>query len=255
MSKKIPYSNIHISIYEKNFGPRPIDSHGRKYHIHHIDGNHNNNDILNLKAVSAEEHFKIHLDQNDLTAALYLSQFLDLSGKEISELAKKAAKRRVEDGTHNFLGNKNPARIKSRLGKHHWQGPASNQQRIDDGTHNFLGDRNPNKKRIAEGTHNLIGDKNPNHKRLANGTHNFLGPETNRKRIEDGTHNFLGDKHPNHRRIKNGTHHFGKEFTKKLLETGKHVNTKIFQCPYCQKIGKGPVMKRHHFEKCKVKKS
>lgn len=236
MSKKHAYSSYHITLYEKHFGPRPIDNKGRKYHIHHIDGNHENNDLSNLQAVSAEEHYHIHLKQNDFAAALYLSQFLDLSGDEIKNLARQSALKRVEDGTHNFLGDKNPARIKLKLGTHHWSGPDANQKRINDGTHNFLGDKNPNKDRIANGTHNFLGDQNPNKNRIAN-----------------GTHNFLGDKNPNHQRIKNGTHHFGKEFTKKLFETGKHINTKIFQCPYCEKTGKGPVMKRHHFEKCKLK--
>jgi len=38
------------------------------YHIHHIDGNHNNNDINNLVCVSAEEHHNIHLVQGDIVA-------------------------------------------------------------------------------------------------------------------------------------------------------------------------------------------
>lgn len=38
------------------------------YHIHHIDGIHNNNDITNLMCVSAEEHHNIHLSQDDIVA-------------------------------------------------------------------------------------------------------------------------------------------------------------------------------------------
>jgi hypothetical protein len=35
------------------------------FHIHHIDGNRQNNDPKNLIMVSPEEHYQIHLQQND----------------------------------------------------------------------------------------------------------------------------------------------------------------------------------------------
>jgi hypothetical protein len=53
------------------------------YHIHHMDGNHSNNDISNLICVSPEEHHKIHLSQGDIVG---------LNGKFIqgaSEAGKK----------------------------------------------------------------------------------------------------------------------------------------------------------------------
>jgi hypothetical protein len=53
------------------------------YHIHHIDGNRNNNEPLNLMCISPEDHFKIHLDQCDIVC---------LSGKFIqgaSDAGKK----------------------------------------------------------------------------------------------------------------------------------------------------------------------
>lgn len=103
-------NNDHIRIYENNFGPRPIDEKGRSYHIHHIDGNHSNNNPSNLLAVSPEQHYQIHLNQGDWAAALYLSQYLDITGDEIKELARSAANKRVADGTHNFLGEQNPSR-------------------------------------------------------------------------------------------------------------------------------------------------
>lgn len=36
------------------------------WHIHHIDGNHENNEPTNLACVSPEEHFNIHLRQGDI---------------------------------------------------------------------------------------------------------------------------------------------------------------------------------------------
>lgn len=50
-------------IWEKTYGPIPTDDTGRKYEIHHIDGNKKNNSIENLKCISIEEHYKIHLNQ------------------------------------------------------------------------------------------------------------------------------------------------------------------------------------------------
>ena len=44
-------------IYEAAYGPIP-----EGYHIHHIDGNHQNNDPSNLMAVTPEEHARLHLE-------------------------------------------------------------------------------------------------------------------------------------------------------------------------------------------------
>lgn len=41
---------------------------------------------------------------------------------------------------------------------------------------------------------------------------------------------------------------------RRKIEYNKIFNTTEFTCPYCGKIGKGPNMKRYHFDKCKEKK-
>lgn len=38
------------------------------YHIHHIDGNHDNNDPLNLECLSAKDHWEKHYEQGDIVA-------------------------------------------------------------------------------------------------------------------------------------------------------------------------------------------
>ena len=256
-------------IYENHFGNIPTDHMGRSYHIHHIDGNHKNNLPNNLKCVSIEEHYKIHLKQGDLAAALRLGSRLHICGEEKSRLAKESSLARVANGTHNFLSGE--------ISK------IANQKRILDGTHNLLGDKNPSHARIANGTHNLLGDKNPSHARIANGTHNWQdGSATkernlrmsaqgthpfqseefrrshNKKRVESGTHPFLGgevSKKTNQQRILNGTHNFIGENnpSHKRLQNSTHNALEEHQCPHCGQVGKGFVMFRHHYERCKWK--
>lgn len=73
--------------------------------IHHIDGNHFNNDISNLLAVTLEEHLKIHLDQEDYGAVQAIIMRMART-TELTELIKLAAskhqKKLLELGRHNF---------------------------------------------------------------------------------------------------------------------------------------------------------
>jgi len=57
-------------IWKDAFGKIPKDADGVSYEIHHIDGNRQNNNLDNLKCITIEEHFQIHLDQGDLSAAM-----------------------------------------------------------------------------------------------------------------------------------------------------------------------------------------
>lgn len=81
--------NVYRKIWTANFGEIPKDENGIPYDIHHIDGNRNNNDISNLKAVSVKEHYEIHRAQGDWQAAHYISQRMNLSLEERIEINKK----------------------------------------------------------------------------------------------------------------------------------------------------------------------
>ena len=117
-----------------------------------------------------------------------------------SETSSRVQRRRVKDGTHNFLGSEN------------------NRRRVEAGTHHFLNGefhRRNNLKRVADGTHPFLGNKNPVHRQIADGTHHFLDGEFHRrnalKRVEAGMHHFLGGeiaRETNHRRVEAGTHNF-----------------------------------------------
>jgi hypothetical protein len=101
--------------------------------------------------------------------------------------------------------------------------------------------------------------------RVANGTHNFLGPTSpNIRRLADGTHNLLGKNNPVHKLYASGSHYVqSEEFSKFMsvvqkreLEKGTHPlqkgNRPTAQCPHCGKVGDAYVMKRWHFDKCKL---
>jgi len=212
--QKINYRRI----YEKHYGPIPVDDFGRKYEIHHIDGDHTNNDPSNLKAVTIEEHYKIHHAQGDWLACYLIAVRMKLSPDTISNLSSLAQLRRIAEGNHPFLD------IESKR--------ARVLKRVADGTHNLLGDRNPVHRLVAEGKHHLQGgdvQRRSNQKRIAEGTHNFLDREFQRnvalQRISGGTHNFINN-HP----------------TKTLIE-----------CHHCGKTGPKPQMKRWHLDNCKHK--
>jgi hypothetical protein len=115
-------------IYEAHHGPIPKDDQGRSYEIHHIDGNHNNNNIHNLKLVTIEEHYAIHKAQGDYVSAFMIAQRMKLSPEELSDIASKSAvltnQQRIEAGTHNFLDSDAASQ--------------RNLARVNTGTHNLL---------------------------------------------------------------------------------------------------------------------
>jgi|688.fasta_scaffold113424_2 hypothetical protein len=114
-------------IYIDNFGSIPVDVEGRTYEIHHIDGNHNNNDSTNLKAVSIQEHYEIHYSQGDYYAAFLIGERLKIPPEELSRLASINVKKQIENGTHNFLKREDGSSVggdtqikRSKDGSHHY---------------------------------------------------------------------------------------------------------------------------------------
>jgi hypothetical protein len=89
----------HRRIYENHHNMRLP----RNIEIHHIDGNHDNNLIENLKAVTIKEHFDIHYNQGDYAAAFRISQRMIISPEEKSRLASLAAKKANAEGKCGFI--------------------------------------------------------------------------------------------------------------------------------------------------------
>ena len=88
----------HRKIFVKSYGPIP-----EGYDIHHIDGNHDNNDPINLKAVSLQEHFDIHYSQGDYAAANRIAQRMGMSKEERSKLCSLAATKANKEGRCGFV--------------------------------------------------------------------------------------------------------------------------------------------------------
>lgn len=210
-------SNKYRTIYKKHYGPIPFDDDGRTYEIHHIDGDHENNEPSNLIAVSIKEHYLIHLDQGDYASCIKILARMRADKQTISEIARKHNAKRIEAGTHNWIGGEQQRALQN--------------------------------KRVADGTHQWLGDKNPVYKLLENGRHPFLGEVgSNRaktiqhRRVADGTHHLLsGD--------------IQRESHRKKLTDGTHHMIKTHICPHCGKQGKSAVMFRYHFDKCKHKQN
>lgn len=205
-------------IYEEHQGKIPKDTTGRSYEIHHIDGNHTNNDINNLKLVTIQEHYDIHYSQQDWGACQAIAMRMKDDSDSLSKLAKKSALDRVANGTHPFSG------------------PGLNLKRLANGTH-------PATLRIKDGTHNFLGENHPMKIASANGTHPFSGErwqewqQSNPEKFKE-----LCKQRSNiaFERIANGTH------------AGSKVFSKFHICPNCGKQGKGAIMYRFHYDNCKT---
>lgn len=168
---------MHRKIWIKNNGPIPKDQNGRSYEIHHIDGNHSNNDLTNLKLVTIEEHYLIHESQMDWGACLLIAKRMRATPELISELSRKSALIRIEKGTHNFSSELSKRVQSNRIkeGSHNFQGEQGRQNalrrikhQIESNTHPWAGELGKihNKKlateRVTKGTHNFQGNANPN---------------------------------------------------------------------------------------------
>jgi hypothetical protein len=235
-------------IYESHNGPIPTDEFGRTYDIHHLDGNHANDSIENLKALTIREHYDIHYDRGDWYACVLIGDKMKIAPEEASRLASLAAQKRVESGTHNFQKREDGTSLTSdrvENGTHNLLGGVNARKRVNNGSHHFLDSekaRERNMKLIAAGTHHLLGgelQRKTNKKLLAEGKHHF-------QKRQDGT-SIASDK------AKNGTNPFlGAGLSRKLLATGTHPSQKLWKCEHCSKEGHGTgAYSRWHGDNCK----
>ena len=92
-------TKIHRRIYEDYYKVSLLPG----IEIHHIDGNHQNNNIENLLAVTPDEHYEIHYKQGDYAAALLITGRASVDSKIKSELASLAATKGNAEGKCGFV--------------------------------------------------------------------------------------------------------------------------------------------------------
>jgi hypothetical protein len=212
-------------IYEQHYGPIPKEPNGRSYEIHHIDGNDNNNDPINLIAVSLQEHYDIHYSQGDWGACFKLGGKLKLSPQEISNISRKTQSKRLAEGSHNF-------------------------QTRPDGT-NLQTDK------LAAGTHPFSGDTHPAKLAAKNGTHHMFDSAIStahaQARIDKGNHPTQKSKTCPHCGITCNTLNYGKSHGDNCSKIkGKRVMPKT-PCPHCNNLYAANILAQHHGDKCRKK--
>jgi hypothetical protein len=129
-------------IYEQHHGPIGKEGNGRSYEIHHIDGDHSNNNPDNLKAVTIQEHYDIHFSQGDIMACVRIGSKMKLPAEIISNLSRDYQKSLVESGKHHFLGGDQSRKNAKKLveeGRHPFSGgqiqSKTNNERLDRNEH------------------------------------------------------------------------------------------------------------------------
>ena len=167
-------------IWESYNGPIPKEKDGRRYEIHHIDGDRTNNNINNLVALTIQQHYDIHKAQGDLAACLKIGAKMKMSPAELSAIATANNLQMVKNGTHPFVGGAVQKK--------------SSNRRVADGSHNFLDgtiSKAVQQQRLKDGTHNFLDSKaarTRNICRVKNGSHHLLGGKVQQKQLLDGSH-------------------------------------------------------------------
>ena len=127
------------------------------------------------------------------------------------------------------------------------QSTENNNKRVADGSHQWLGDKNPGRIKCADGTSHLYTSEYKKKsrerelKKVFDGSHGWLdkekASERQKKLVREGKHHWLGGE-------------IQKQTTRKTIEEGKHNSQIKKKCPYCNIICSLPNSKKYHFDMC-----
>lgn len=208
------HHSVYRKIWEEAHGPIPTDANGRTYEIHHIDGDRNNSDLSNLICLSIEDHYKLHLAQGDYNEAMAVYHRMNKSPEEVARVCSEIMKARMAQPEEQERSRK------------------------------LMLDRWANNKDYAEKMRKILAECS--RQRVADGTHNFYDTEF-RSRHQSKLLAITREK------VRKGTHNFQtQEFAEASSARAKKRNAVFYTCPHCGTEGKGAVMKRHHFDRCKL---
>ena len=258
-------TNNYRKIYENHNGPIPKDNQGRTYEIHHIDGDHSNNNPSNLVALTIQEHYDVHKSNQEWGACRLIADRMGMCPTQISALASLHSQKMLSEGTHPF------------------QGGQLQHKRLSNGTHHFQGQtgsdlaQKRNARLIAEG---VFYGKSPEHsantrernrQRMAQGTHQsqiHISCVVCKKSVPlSGFKRWHGDNCKminslpsqtaslTQKRVlsKNPNPHFSSNGHSLKLNQGKSPIVAYTTCPHCNKAVNKPNAQRWHFDNCKSK--
>ncbi len=86
-------SRLYRRVYEENFGTIP-----KGYHIHHKDGNHENNHPSNLIAVTPEQHARLHFEMGLMWKGGDRSKWI-VGASDAGKLGGKITKNKIDSMT------------------------------------------------------------------------------------------------------------------------------------------------------------
>ena len=215
-------------IYEAYYGPIPVGQNGNSYHIHHINGNCTDNKIENLIALSAEDHYKLHLEQGDYGAAAMLANELGLPA---SEIRRQATRKQIEDGKHistrpDIIAKSNQTkRLRIQSGDNPYATPEFRRKRS-------IIQSKRNKELASQGLHPSQSTQ-------------FKSNISQRQKAaaQDGKI---------YSQSKQGKQDL-KDRNNRMMQDGSHPSQKVYTCLHCGKVGKGGGMLRYHMDACKHK--
>lgn len=213
--KKRPNDAPHRRAFKKAHGRPPKPG----FHVHHLDGDWSNNSVENLVELSPEQHFDAHYKQGDWAACLLLARVSKIDAAMLAKIQRQHGLNcaRNKCGIHADSYDHTPVLKKM------WDENPPGRKPVTDG------------KTILKFKTELEIDQFLEHnktwrKGLPDNAKSGLKLST--RRIDSAEAKEIAAT-----RLKNGTHNFIQEST----------------CPYCNKKGKGPMMKRWHFDNCKTK--
>jgi hypothetical protein len=153
MRVRTEYARVWIAAH----GPIPKDADGRSYDIHHINGNHGDNRLENLKAIPITEHYDIHYKQKDWNACRLIALRMKYTPSELSAITSELVRNAVKDGTHVWVRRDKDgltdAQRRVKEGRHHLSkrvdGTSLYTDRINAGKHHFQLYGQPTKTRVS----------------------------------------------------------------------------------------------------------
>lgn len=219
-------------IWEESNGQIPVDEGSRSYEIHHINGNREDNRLENLRCVSIQEHYDIHLSQGDYGAAAAIAARMKVSPEELSRLSSLAGKQAYELGL-GFHGMTEEERLSAcSKGGNAMKG----MNWYNNGSINI-------RSRISPGKDWVYG-KLPCGSGVAKGTK--LGLFWNNGQLNVRSEECPGDGWV-----------AGKFLTEEQRERRREIGrekkqpSSILTCPHCGKTGAARGLKVWHFDRCK----